>query len=450
MPTRYPVFCDAPELAVECALIAAEIGLALDPQVVSAPLASARAAAAGCNVIAIALTEPPTAEVLAAFRDVMQRPEIFVVLATPGDSSEATIAREIASDLGIVATDEIRPMLAALALKDVGANDPWSCSIRSLPTADRTRLRGVIDGSQRVTGHLLKLEPQLLGWAQTSTATARALGDTASVVNALVALRAVNPSRQAIASAIDDVDERAVLDVIFGPARSLSDPASKAALMPYGIPVPSEELCSSASRASAEATRLGFPVRIALASPDLRVWQHPDLVVDMVDNAARVRETFRLLTALAQSRAPNARILGVTVAATTECHALLTVAIRPLPGGLAETSIGFADAHGIASNDRTTTVLPASIATIERVLSRLRGNALLLSGSPHQRRAAVAEIADVLLRAAAFATAHAREITSVELRPVAILTGGGIEVREACVIVNDAFEQSYQHASGLS
>jgi hypothetical protein len=194
---------------------------------------------------------------------------------------------------------------------------------------------------------------------------------------------------------------------------------------------------------------LGFPVRIALASPDLRVWQHPDLVVDMVDNAARVRETFRLLTALAQARAPEARILGVTVAATAECHALLKVVIRPLPGGIAETSIGFADAHGIASNDTTTTVLPASIATIERVLARLRGVALLRSGSAQQRRETVAEIADVLLRATAFVTAHAREITSVELRPIALLTGGGIEVREACVSVNDAFEQSYQQASGL-
>lgn len=449
MHTRYPVFCDTPELAVECALVAGELGIAIDPEVVSSPFESAGAAAGKGQLVTIVLAAAPDSEALAAFQTALQHFDLFAGLAVLGNHAEARRARDVASDLGFVATRDVRPLLAALALADAGAVEPWTCSVRTLSNADRARLRSTVDGSQRVSGHLLKMNATTIGWAASASDTPHALGDAGTIAEALAACRAANPSRQAIASVVDDVDERAVMDVLFGPARSLSDPASKAALIPFGIPVPNEELCGSASRASSEATRLGFPVRIALASPDLRVWQHADLVVDMVDNAARVRETFRLLTALAQARAPNARILGVTVAATADCHALLSIAIRPLTGGLTETTIGFADAHGIASHDQTTTVLPASVATIERVLSRLRGSALILSGSTSQRRAAISEIADVLLRAAAFATAHAREVALVELRPVAVLTGGGVEVREACVTVNDAFEQSYQRSAGL-
>ena len=111
-----------------------------------------------------------------------------------------------------------------------------------------------------------------------------------------------------------------MLDVLFGPRRALSDPASKAALEPYDVPMPIEELCASASRAAAEANRIGFPVRISLASPDLRVWDHPDLRVDMVDNAARVRDTFRQLMG-AGGQPPAASLAGRSRARANACSA---------------------------------------------------------------------------------------------------------------------------------
>ena len=95
----------------------------------------------------------------------------------------------------------------------------------------------------------------------------RVVGRARDLAPALAALRDLDRETPLFESSVDDVDTRAVLDVLFGPKRALSDPASKAALLPYGIPIPTEELCSSASRAAAEATRIGFPVRISLASP---------------------------------------------------------------------------------------------------------------------------------------------------------------------------------------
>jgi acetyltransferase len=277
------------------------------------------------------------------------------------------------------------------------------------------------------------------------------VGRARDLALALAALRDTDRDTPRIESSVDGVDARVVLDVLFGPRRSLSDPASKAALLPYGVPFPVEELCASASRAAAEASRIGFPVRISLTSPDLRVWDHPDLAVDMVDNAARVRDTFRQLMGLAKSRleqtVPNdarapERLLGVMVTATSEAAALLGVRAWPLPRSRVAMEVGFADPHGAAAGDRTLTVLPAPQSAIDRALRRLQGGDLLFAGSAAQRRARLDAVGDVLLRLSAFVHDRRDQVDAVELRPLALLLDGSAEVREACVSVSDAFERS--------
>jgi hypothetical protein len=348
----------------------------------------------------------------------------------------------IARDLGLVAVDEIRPMLAALALGHAGAPQPWAVSTRGLSPVDRIRLG--LRGTTHGTGRLVRLDDGRIGWVGNGTEAAVALGEARDAADALRAIREAASAAPPGRAIVEGVDDRAVTDVLFGPPRALSDPASKAALGPYGLPLPVEELCSSPSRAAAEAARIGFPVRIALASPDLRIWDHPDLAVDGVDNAARVREVFRQITALATERRPDARLLGVTVGATTTAIALLRVLAVPLDEGWVLAEIGFADPHGLASGDRTRTVLPASTEQIERALARLRGASLVLSGPPTRRRAHVEAIADSLLRLSAFVDRHRNEVVSVEIRPLALLVGGGVEAREACVTVSDYFLRSLE------
>ncbi len=270
------------------------------------------------------------------------------------------------------------------------------------------------------------------------------IGEPRDANEALTALRAAEGPVAKAGSILEGVDTRAALDVIFGPPRSLSDPASKAALAPYGVPLPIEELCTSPSRAAAEASRIGFPVRIALASPDLRVWDHPDLAADGVDSAARARDVFRQMMTLASQRAPGARLLGVTVTATAAARALLRFRATPTVEGLVLAEIGFADPHGVASGDSTRTVLPAPIARVERVLARLAGSELVLAGAAQDRRATVEAVADVMLRVAAFVDDRRREVERVEIDPLAVLIGGGAEVREACVTVGDAFLRSLE------
>jgi hypothetical protein len=368
-----------------------------------------------------------------------------VCLLVAGDSMDASRARELAGDLGIAAVDDVPPLLAAIALGAV--ERPWTASARSLAEIDRLRLGALASGDtgstpcriERIDGARLGL---ILGHGRAPVP----IGDAGAVGAALRALRAAHGAPPPTRATLEGVEPERVLDVILGPARSLSDPASKAALAPYGVPLPLEELCSTPSRAAAEASRIGFPVRIVLASPDLRIRDHPDLAADGVDSAARARDVFRQVTTLAKERAPNARLLGVTVTATTVPRALLRVQLSPLSDTYVLATIGFADAHGVASCDETVTALPAPMARIERVLARLRGSRLLLGGGPSERRERVESIGDVLLRLAAFVHDWRAEVRSVEIDPLAVLLSGGVEVREACVHVGDAFVRSLESA----
>jgi hypothetical protein len=186
------------------------------------------------------------------------------------------------------------------------------------------------------------------------------------------------------------------------------------------------------------------------------VWDHPDLSADMVDNAARVRDTFRQLMAAAEARistpathragAEN-RLLGVMVTATSEATALLGLRATPLPRSRVCMEIGFADPHGRAARDLTLTVFPAADGAIERALLRLAGSDLVLDTSQAQRKARLDSISDVLLRLAAFVNDRRDEVDAVEIRPLAVLLDGGVEAREACIWVSDRFERSLDNPS---
>jgi hypothetical protein len=443
------IICESAELAVECLQAGQTIGLAVEPEVATDWLATATLALAqaACGV---ACCEAPAIERLAELGHAARSTKRGVVLVSLARGADAERLRQVALDLGVSAVAEVEALVSALRLLDLEIETPWTASLRELNRPERTRIQPAAGGSTRGGGQFVRLEGGMLGWNAGAGVT-HAVGKARDVALALAALRDTDRESARIESSVDDVDDPAVIDILFGPRRALSDPASKAALVPYGIPVPVEELCASASRASSEANRIGYPVRISLASPDLRVWDHPDLAVDMVDNAARVRDTFRQLMGLAKSRLeeilpadPHAadRLLGAMVTATSEAGAQLGVRAWPLPRARVAMEIGFADPHGMASGDRTLAVLPAPLSSIERALRRLRGSALLFGGTAAQRKAHLEAIGDVLLRVSAFVNDLRDQVESVELRPLALLLDGNVEVREACVSVSDAFERS--------
>ncbi len=425
------------EIVVDAARAAERIGITLEPALADDALGAAAAAAtAGARVVGIAVDTAPSPGALLSLARKATLARSRIVLVCLGARNDARRTVDLASDLGIPALSDLRPFVGVLALAAGKAESPWNATLRGLRPAERERFER-LRRAERSSGRLARLDEGLLAWE--SGERTIAIGEPADAEAALAALMAAATGGAPGRAVIDGIDEKEVESVLFGPPRALSDPASKAALSPYGLPLPIEELCSSPSRAASEAARIGFPVKISLASPDLRLWDHPDLSVDGIDTAARVRDVFRQIMGVATERRPDARLLGVHVTATTSAAALLSVLAVPLEGGAACATIRFADPHGVAADDATTTILPASVERLEAVIGRLAGSPLVLGGPTAHRKAALDSIADVLLRLAAFLDRHGEEIVSVELRPLALLLGGNVEVREGCVTVGDVF-----------
>lgn len=438
MRKAWSIFCDCPELAVDLARDAARIGLPVEPEVQDDPWLPAIDALNDGAQIALAVGQPlaPDTAVELADAGVAARRQVPVALIGPQPLG-------LFHDLGLVAVHETGPLLAVAALLSVGTERPWAATTSELPAVDRLRLGESV--SHKSDGRFVRVDDGLIGH-ESGGSEPMTVGTPRDVAAALHAMRACREASRPKVPVVQGVESEAVMDVILGPARALSDPASKAALRQYDVPLPLEELCATPSRAASESSRIGFPVRVALASPDLRLWDHPDLAAE-VYSGGQARDAFRQIMAVAKSRSTNARLLGVTVSASTSARTLLRIRMEPLAAGPVLTEIGFADPHGRASADSTRTVLPATPKALERVLLRLRGSSLLLGGTPQERSAAVSTIGDVLMRLAAFVHQWREEIEAVEVNPLAILIGGDLELREACVTVGDAFSRSL-NASG--
>lgn len=435
------VLCDSPELALEFASAAANVGLELAPEVAPNPFSYVSGRDPHTVAVASIERQEPTRVLELAASD--------AVLCAPGHDEAMRLFRDLATEAGLVAVATVEAAVAVLALREAAATKPWNATRRGLVGLDQVRLAPIGEPGERAAGRFSRQADGVLGWSANNSTQTRLIGRPEAVRDGALAMKLASQSRNqradqssSFATRSDSNRVAQSRELLFGPPRSLSDPASKAALRPYGVTFPTEELCTTPSRAAAEATRMGFPVRIALASPDLRLWEHPDLGVDNIDNAARVRDVFRQVTSAAQGRSNTARVLGVTVSATAEAAALLSASVTPLNEDQALAIFGFADPHGIASADRTIVLLPTSPERIRSALGRLAGGTLI-TDSPAKGKELEA-IADLLNRIAEFVADHARDVRGVDLNPIAILLDGGLEAREARVVVSDSFERALE------
>jgi hypothetical protein len=414
-----PIVTDDTDLAVELARLGERLGIAVAPRFAADPWADTD------PVAGLLVLQPPSAEqLLETARRAGPRLVVGCIGASEGD------VEGLGQDLGIPVLVESRAFLAALALRDAGEGAA-SSTVRALPRAARARFERAGWASERGRGRLVMLDDGIVGWEAPEGEAARPLGEPADVAEAGAALRRAESGAIPGRAMIEGVDRERVREVLFGPSRALSDPASKSALGPYGVPLPVEELCTSPSRAAAEAARIGFPVKLSLASPDLRVWDHPDLVVLGAANAAAVRDGFRAITTMAAERDPGARLLGVHVTAEAAVTARLRVSVRPIGDAWALAELGRAD-DVVAP---TLLVLPTSPERCRNALGRI-------GVPPVRSRGASEALVDALNRLAVFVSEHRDCVTSVRVDPLAMLVGGGVEVREVCVTVNDLFERS--------
>jgi hypothetical protein len=466
---------DSVELATEAVAAAGELSVHVDARVTSDVAAWAREVTSQLGpqrvVLGAAYAQPPAPAELIDLANALREVATPFLFLSLGRGPLHDLARAVADDLGWVVVARTSVFASAVSMvaayppheaDPASQPQPWLAVTKDMSELDRERIahaRPARKGSRaraetHVHGRLVRLDAQRLGW-QLQGSSPIAVGACEDVAQALCALhRASTMSRKSVAGPRSEAESsveaaraqqrRAVHEIIFGPKRALSDPSSKMVLRAYDVPVPSEELCSSPSRAAAEASRIGFPIRIALASPDIRVWDHPELMVEPVQHATQVREVFSQLMTLAHTLNPNARVLGASIAPAAVQHARWRVVVRAVASDWALAHVEFADPHGAASHDGTHVLLPRTVELIDRSLMRLAGHSLL-DETPHAARPpADSSLSDTLLRLGQLTVDHQDSIEQIEINPLVLTRGGSMEIQQACVTVSQAFERAIE------
>lgn len=119
-------------------------------------------------------------------------------------------------------------------------------------------------------------------------------------------------------------------EVLAGAGMALSEHESKVVLRAAGLCVTRQAVATSASAAAAFAERIGFPVALKVASPDLRRKEDIGAVALALPNASAVRRAYGTVLRAVETAAPTARVDGVIVAEMVAPGLDLRVRVRRL------------------------------------------------------------------------------------------------------------------------
>ncbi len=194
------------------------------------------------------------------------------------------------------------------------------------------------------------------------------------------------------------------------------------AVAAYGIPVPQVELARSADEADQIAARLGFPVAVKIASPDILHKSDVGGVLLNRMDAEAVRRGYEQVVASARLARPEAKILGVTIQRMiTSGQEVIVGMVRDAQfGPLVMFGSGGVEVEGL--KDVTFELAPLNHGEAQVMLDRtwagrkLRG----FRNIPPADRAAVI---DVLMRLARLAVDFP-QLKEIEINPLRVLTEG--------------------------
>ncbi|MBP0445338.1 acetate--CoA ligase family protein [Roseomonas sp. SSH11] len=222
------------------------------------------------------------------------------------------------------------------------------------------------------------------------------------------------------------------------PLRTLSEAEGKAMLRQAGLAVPDGVLARSGADAAAVAARMGFPVALKIASPDILHKSDIGGVVLGLRDASAVEAAFAAVTEAGARHHPEARIEGALVermAPPGGTEILLSVSRDPVLGHVMTCGLG--GIHVELLRDVAHRLLPVDAAEAGRMLRELRGFPLLEG----LRGAAPCDL-DALCRAmaalSALVEARPEDFEEIEINPVrAGAEGEGALVLDAVVTLRD-------------
>lgn len=204
----------------------------------------------------------------------------------------------------------------------------------------------------------------------------------------------------------------------------LNESEAKAWLKQYGLPVPAEVLCSTASEALEAADQLGYPVVAKIVSPDLQHKTELGGVILNIDNAESVHHAFDTLLQRAKAHDSQMQIDGILIAPMIRggVETILGIHVDPIFGPMIMFGLG-----GVAVElyqDVAFASVPVSPAQADDLISRVKA-AELLKGWRGGPAADITALKHAILALSDFASDWADILEGVDINPFVVLPDGG-------------------------
>lgn len=190
----------------------------------------------------------------------------------------------------------------------------------------------------------------------------------------------------------------------------------------YGLVVPEEALARSAAEAATAAERIGFPVVLKIASPDISHKTDIGGVRLNLNSGAEVMRAFDEMIASARAADPSARVLGVTVQPMVGAgQEVIVGAVRdPQFGPLVMFGSGGVEVESM--RDVTFALAPLSRAEADEMVDATAAGRRLAGtrgSAPADRAAAV----EAILRVAQLIVDQP-EVREIEVNPLRVMAAG--------------------------
>ena len=193
-------------------------------------------------------------------------------------------------------------------------------------------------------------------------------------------------------------------------------------LQAYGLRIPQSELARTPEEAVEFASKMGYPVVLKIASPDILHKTDVGGVKVGLQSATDVRDAYELMVYRAQRYVPDARIWGCVVQEMVPKGLEVLVGMNRDPQFGPLVTFGLGGIYVETLKDVTFRVAPFSIAEAEEMMGEIRAHALLdgVRGNPPADKAAIRE---ALLRIGQLVQDFP-EIAELDINPLMVYTSG--------------------------
>lgn len=230
----------------------------------------------------------------------------------------------------------------------------------------------------------------------------------------------------------------------------LTEPEAKQVLTSAGLAITREELVSSEDEAVASAERIGLPVVLKVASPDILHKSDAGGVHIGLADAGAVRRGYRGIMEAVAERHPDARIHGVLVQEMVQggIETIVGVANRPPFGPVVAFGLGGVFVELL--KDITFRLAPLDEACAAEMLEEIKG-ASMLEGYRGQPAANKEQLARAIARLSELAIQFSEDIEELDINPL-VVKGDRVIALDALIVLKVAEAgvqptQSYKAAS---